>query len=34
MTFLWPALLLAVALVPLGLLVARRIDVRRRARVA
>ncbi len=33
MTFLWPALLLAVALVPLGLLVARRIDVRRRRRM-
>jgi Ca-activated chloride channel family protein len=33
MTFIWPVMLLAVALVPLGLLVARRIDRRRSARV-
>jgi Ca-activated chloride channel family protein len=33
-TFLWPPALLAIALVPLGLLAARRIDRRRRARLA
>jgi len=33
-TLLWPPLLLAVLLVPLGVFVARRIDRRRRARVA
>jgi Ca-activated chloride channel homolog len=33
-TFLWPALLLAVLLVPLGVLVVRRIDRGRRGRVA
>jgi Ca-activated chloride channel family protein len=34
MTILWPPLLLAVLLVPVGVVVARRIDQRRRARVA
>jgi Ca-activated chloride channel family protein len=34
MTFLWPPALLAIALVPLGILVARRIDRRRRQRLA
>ena len=34
MTFQWPLLLVAVALVPLGVLAARSIDRRRRARVA
>lgn len=34
MTFLWPAALLAIALVPIGVLVARRIDARRRGRLA
>jgi Ca-activated chloride channel homolog len=34
MTFQWPALLVAVALVPLGILAARAIDGRRRRRVA
>jgi Ca-activated chloride channel homolog len=34
MTFLWPVMLLAVALVPLGVLAASRIDARRRARAA
>jgi len=34
MTFLWPALLLAILLVPLGLLLTRRIDRRRHGRVA
>jgi Ca-activated chloride channel homolog len=34
MSFLWPPLLLAVLLVPLGLLAARRIDERRRGRLA
>ena len=33
MTFIWPALLLSIALVPLGILVARRIDGRRHGRV-
>ena len=34
MTFVWPPMLLTVALVPLGVLVARRIDDRRRQRMA
>ena len=34
MTFLWPPALLAIALVPLGVLIARRIDDRRRRRLA
>jgi Ca-activated chloride channel homolog len=34
MTILWPPLLLAVLLVPIGVVIARRIDRRRRARVA
>jgi len=34
MTFQWPVLLVAIGLVPLGLLAARRIDARRRRRVA
>ena len=34
MTFEWPILLLAVALVPLGILAARAIDGRRRRRLA
>jgi Ca-activated chloride channel homolog len=34
MTFQWPLLLIAVALVPLGVLAARSIDRRRRTRVA
>ena len=34
MTFIWPAVLLLIALVPLGIVVARRIDARRRGRVA
>jgi len=34
MTFIWPPLLLAVLLVPLGVVAARRIDERRRARLA
>lgn len=34
MTFEWPILLLAIGLVPLGILAARAIDARRRARVA
>ena len=34
MTFLWPPALLAIALVPLGMLAARRIDDRRRRRLA
>lgn len=34
MSFIWPPLLLAVLLVPLGLLAARRIDERRRQRLA
>jgi Ca-activated chloride channel family protein len=34
MTFLWPAALLALALVPFGILLARRVDHRRRQRLA
>ena len=34
MTFVWPPMLLAVVLVPLGVIVARRIDDRRRQRMA
>jgi len=34
MTFVWPPMLLAVLIVPLGVIVARRIDDRRRQRMA
>jgi Ca-activated chloride channel homolog len=34
MTFLWPVFALAVGLVPIGVLIARQLDVRRRARLA